>query len=109
PVEILTFTFPASPHPNPLPIERLQDCILSSLLSHVSVGEFPVSLGNLVSHLHSHGALGQRPNQRFECFLCAVPSVIVVIESIQPNGLISGDEAAVGPNYYVVEIVSDRQ
>src|SRR5579864_3872719 len=77
PVEILTVAFPASPHPKPLPIERLQDCILSPLLSHVPVRQVPVSLANLVSHLHTHRALGQRPNQRFEGLLCPVPSVIV--------------------------------
>ena len=108
-VEVLAITVTISPHPHSFPVERLQDGVLGPLLAGIPLGEIPISLGNLESYLHAHRALRQGPDQRFEGFLCPAAGVVIMVESVEANGLIARNEAAVGPNNYIVEIVPDRQ
>jgi hypothetical protein len=109
PVEVLAIAVAISPHPHSFPVERLQEGVLCPLLAGIPFGEIPISLANLEAHLHAHRALRQGPDQRFEGFLCPVAGVVIMVESVEANGLVARNEAAIGPNHYIVEIVPDRQ
>src|SRR5260370_42252197 len=106
-VEVLAIAVAISPHPHSFPVERLKDGVLCPLLACIPLGEIPISLANFEMHLHAHRALRQGPDQRFEGFFCPVAVVVIMVKSIEANGLVARNQAAVGPNHYIVEIVPD--
>jgi hypothetical protein len=68
-----------------------------------------MAIRHLISNLHPHRPLGQRPYQRLQRFFGSITRVIRVKECIQSARLIARYEAPVGADDAAIEIVSDRQ